>query len=130
MENNLEFIEKNKEIIKKSWLEHYEQNSTLYDQITENWFLRVATPDGGYRVKAEWILGFLSGKYKSFSKILYTLYLANNNLEEIINILGLNFDPRKELKIDNNKEETEQNESESTVFDEFKQKIEEFLNLN
>ena len=130
MENNLEFIEKNKEIIKKSWLEHYEQNSKLYDQITENWFLRVATPDGGYRVKAEWILGFLSGKHKSFSKMFYTLYLANNNLEEIINILGLNFDPRKELNIENNNKETNQNGSESTVFEDVKQKIEEFLNLN
>ena len=102
MDNHLDFIEKNKAIIKKSWLEYYQENSIFLDQITENWFTRVATPDGGCRVKAEWILGFLAGKHRNFTKLLYTLYVADNNIEKIVEILGLNFDPPKELEKNQN----------------------------
>ncbi len=98
MTNPLDFIEKNKAIIRKSWLEYYKENATFLDQLTENCFKRVGTPDGGYRVKAELILGFLAGKHRNFTKLLYTLYVGNNNLEKIIETLGLNFDPRKELE--------------------------------
>ncbi|MGI0482720.1 DUF5331 domain-containing protein [Geminocystis sp. CENA526] len=108
MENHLNFIEKNKAIIRKSWLEYYQENATLFDRITENWFTRVGTPDGGYRVKAEWILGFLAGKHRNFSKLLYTLYISNDNLEKIVETLGLNFDPRKELEKTKNSSQNSQ----------------------
>lgn len=108
MGNHLDFIEKNKAIIRKSWLEYYQENATLFDRITENWFMRIATPDGGYRVKAEWILGFLAGKHHNFSKLLYTLYIADDNLEKIVETLGLNFDPRKELKTTKNSSQNSQ----------------------
>lgn len=111
MENHLDFIEKNKAIIRKSWLEYYQENATLFDRITENWFMRIATPDGGYRVKAEWILGFLAGKHRNFSKLLYTLYLADDNLEKIVETLGLNFDPRKELENTDNQSNNSDGES-------------------
>lgn len=117
MTNPLDFIEKNKAIIRKSWLEYYQENATFLDQITENWFFTVATPDGGYRVKAEWILGFLAGKHRNFTKLLYTLYIADNNLEKIVETLGLNFDPRKELEktknqTNNSDKQEENNKSE------------------
>lgn len=98
MDNHLEFIEKNKEILKKAWLEYYAKNSAFLDKIVENWFTRVDTPDGGHRVKGEWILGILAGKYSNFSKMLYTIYLGNDNVEKIVEVLGLNFDPKIELE--------------------------------
>jgi len=121
MSNPLDFIEKNKAIIRKSWLEYYQENATFLDQITENWFFRVATPDGGYRVKAEWILGFLAGKHRNFTKLLYTIYIADNNLEKIVETLGLNFDPRKELEKGNtnpqNSQETDKSNQEFSLPD-------------
>lgn len=97
MDNILDFLEKNKFIIKKSWLEFYKENNIFFDKILENELNRVKTPDGGYRVKTEWILGFLLGKYSKFNKMVYMLYIASDDLEKIIEILGLNFDANKEL---------------------------------
>ncbi|QLE58134.1 DUF5331 domain-containing protein [Nostoc sp. TCL26-01] len=96
-------VQELRQSLKMQWLSYYEQNRLWLDK------MRVwATYDGLRRPSSGFILATLSVLEPQFEELLAFILELNNDPDEIINALGLNFNPDVELGLrasDLNREE-------------------------
>jgi hypothetical protein len=90
----MHFFDKLKISVKHKWLDYCELNNDWLIKCTK-W---QETPDQGSRPQALLILGVVMALEPKLTEFLPALLDLNNNSDEIIRVLGLDFDPRKELE--------------------------------
>jgi hypothetical protein len=90
----MNFFDKLKVTIKQKWLDYY--------QINCDWLLKfgswVKTPDTGTRPNSATILGAITALEPQLAEFMPAFCDLNPEAERLIEALGLNFDPRKELE--------------------------------
>lgn len=93
----MSFFEQIKPSIKSKWLDYYENNHEWFTLLM-NGGEYVDTPDGGRRPQGSVIIGAVSSMEPRLAEILYHFFLVSANHDTVVDVLGLNFDPTKELK--------------------------------
>lgn len=92
----MSFFEQIKPSIKTKWLDYYENNYEWIQILMEGGEY-VETPDGGRRPQGSVIIGGVSAMEPRLAEILYHFFLVHANFDTVVDVIGLNFDPTKEL---------------------------------
>ncbi len=89
------FFEKFTAALQQKWLDYFQANRSW---ITLQMKVAAAnTPDGGRRPSAFLILGALNALEPNMGNLMVPFCRLNPDAEKLIDVLGLNFDPEKEL---------------------------------
>ena len=84
--------------LKDKWLDYYQVNrSWIKVLLEENNDFSSTTSDDAIRPRAWFILGVISGLEPNLKGLLPTLCKLNDDEDDLIEALGLDFDPEKEL---------------------------------
>ncbi len=94
---NLSLFEELKPNLKDKWLDYYEANQRMVRQLMKNGH-QLAYGNGFSRPNSEFILGIISVLEPRVEEYLFCFFLVSKDLDQIVSILGLNFDPETELK--------------------------------
>ena len=96
------FFENFTQVIRQKWLDYVQANRgwlTLQMQQTS-----VRTPDGGRRPSSFLILGVVNALEPKLSNLMMPFYQLNSDEDALVQVLGLNFDPK--MILDNGEEPT------------------------
>ncbi len=90
----MSFFEKFKSALQQKWLEYFQANrSWIVLHSRED----VDTPDGGSRPCAYLILGAINAMEPRTRDLMVPFCQLNTDPDKIVEVLGLHFDPEKEL---------------------------------
>ncbi len=89
-------FEELKPILKDKWLDYYEANQRMVIQLMKNGH-KLAYGNGFSRPNSEFILGIISVLEPRVEEYLFCFFLVSKDLDQIVSILGLNFNPEVEL---------------------------------
>lgn len=115
-------IQQLRQSLKMKWLSYYEQNRP--------WLVKMriwATYDGLRRPSSGFMLATLSVLEPEFDQILGFIMELNNNPDEIIRALGLNFNPDKELDLINKEDFIVADQFSSEPLEEIQDKLQPVL---
>jgi hypothetical protein len=90
------FFEQIKPSLKTKWLDYYENNHEWMQLLMDGGEF-VETPDGGRRPQGSVVIGAVSSMEPRLAEILYHFFLVHANYDTVVDVVGLNFDPTKEL---------------------------------
>ncbi|ACK70795.1 conserved hypothetical protein [Gloeothece citriformis PCC 7424] len=90
-------FEELKATLKDKWLSYYEHNRSWLKEMLENTKSWVEVSDDGYRPSSHLIIGAISVLEPNLRDWLIPFCELNSEEDSIIKVLGLDFDPEKEL---------------------------------
>ena len=91
---NLSLFEELKPTLKDKWLNYYEANRLWLKELP-NYY---NAPEKGSRPTSELILGVITTLEPRLKELLFNFLLVSKDINKIVDVLGLNFDPEKELE--------------------------------
>jgi hypothetical protein len=89
------FFEKFTIVLKQKWLDYFQSNRSWI--ILQMKVAAVKTPDGGQRPPSFMILGVATALEPKLGNLMVPFYQLNSDADKLVEVLGLNFDPEKEL---------------------------------
>lgn len=81
--------------LKQKWLEYFQKNRAWL--ILQMEVKSVKTPDSGRRPGSSLILGVINALEPKLANLMVPFYKLNPDEDALVEVLGLNFDPDKEL---------------------------------
>ena len=81
--------------LKQKWLEYFQKNRAWL--ILQMEIKSVKTPDSGRRPGSSLILGVINALEPKLANLMVPFYKLNPDEDALVEVLGLNFDPDKEL---------------------------------
>jgi len=81
--------------LKQKWLEYFQKNRAWL--ILQMEIKSVKTPDSGRRPGSSLILGVINALEPKLANLMVPFYKLNPDEDALVDVLGLNFDPDKEL---------------------------------
>lgn len=81
--------------LKQKWLEYFQKNRAWL--ILQMEIKSVKTPDNGRRPGSSLILGVINALEPKLANLMVPFYKLNPDEDALVEVLGLNFDPDKEL---------------------------------
>ena len=81
--------------LKQKWLEYFQKNRSWL--ILQMEIKSVKTPDSGRRPGSSLILGVINALEPKLANLMVPFYKLNPDEDALVEVLGLNFDPDKEL---------------------------------
>lgn len=84
------FFDGLKDSLKQKWVQFFQSNRFWIDLHSDT----VATPDGGKRPASYLILGVISALEPQLAQLMLPFSKLNPDVDALIDVLGLNFDPR------------------------------------
>lgn len=106
---NSSLFEELKPTLKDKWLDYYEANQRTIKKLME------LGHKYGERPNSDFILGTISSLEPRLEEYLFCFFLVCNNLDTIVEALGLNFDPQLELKKRSKKREEEAKNQQAAI---------------
>ncbi len=91
-------LEELKPSLKDKWLDYYQANQVWIYPLMNEYKHYTGTPESGRRPRSEMIIGAIAALDPKLSELLNYFFIVSNNYERIIEVLGLHFDPEKELE--------------------------------
>lgn len=102
---SLSLFEEIKPTLKDKWLDYYEANQRMINKLMD---LGYKYEDSRHkRPNSDFIIGTVSALEPKLEEYLFCFFLVCNDLNKIVEALGLNFDPELQLKRRNKKREEE-----------------------
>ncbi len=81
--------------LKQKWLEYFQKNRAWL--VLQMEVKSVKTPDSGRRPGSSLILGVINALEPKLANLMVPFYKLNPDEDALVEVLGLNFDPDKEL---------------------------------
>ncbi|MGK7903816.1 MAG: DUF5331 domain-containing protein [Hormoscilla sp.] len=81
--------------LKQKWLEYFQKNRSWL--ILQMEIKSVKTPDNGRRPGSSLILGVINALEPKLANLMVPFYKLNPDEDALVEVLGLHFDPDKEL---------------------------------
>lgn len=92
----MSLFEELKDTLKDKWLEYYQTNQAWIDTLEEN--KQYVYSDDGSRPNSSFILGAISILEPRIKELLIFCCSLNSNPDKLVEVLGLDFDPNKEIE--------------------------------
>ncbi|MEW6494800.1 MAG: DUF5331 domain-containing protein [Cyanobacteriota bacterium] len=89
------FFEKFTAALQQKWLDYFQANRSWI--ILQMKVAAANTPDGGKRPSSYFILGVVNALEPKLGNLMVPFCQLNSDAEKLVDVLGLNFDPEKEL---------------------------------
>ena len=100
------FFEKVIANLKHKWLLYFQTHHIWLSKGKATW---VKTSDGGYRPSSDLILGAINALEPRLSELMVPFCELNNDSDKLVQVLGLDFDPDKELSLLNSNGDKDNN---------------------
>ncbi len=91
-------LNESQKIIKDKWLAYYQSNREWLQIMMDETGSGYVSTDNGRRPNSFLILGVILALYPEANEILLTFCKLNTDEDKLVEVLGLDFDPEKELK--------------------------------
>ncbi len=83
--------------IRQKWLDYYQANRPWL--ILQMEVKSERTPDGGRRPVSSLVLGVVNALEPKLGNLMVPFFKLNSDEDALVEVLGLNFDPDKELEV-------------------------------